>query len=177
VKLARLTYAAKSGEVGTNRLLRRLRHIFNWAIAEGYVEASPFRRAGVAVVTLSPEKARSRRLEGDEERRLLDAAGPHLKALTIAALEAGCELLSLQWREVSLSQGMILLTAEKTKTERDRRVPITARLKAVLEMRRHGPDGNELVGTCGTGQVVGAPGFEPNERCFRNPVTACDFWP
>jgi integrase len=147
VKLARLAHATRGGEVGTNRLLRRLRQMFNWAIAEGYVDASPFKRVGVPVVTLSAEKARSRRLEGDEERRLLDAAGPRLRALIVAALESGCrkgELLSLQWGDVHLDRGVIILTAEKTKAALERVVPITGRLRAVLQMRRHGPDGKEL---------------------------------
>lgn len=35
---------SKGGEVGTNRLRSRLRHIFNWAIAEEHLEATPFKR-------------------------------------------------------------------------------------------------------------------------------------
>src|SRR5688572_22050650 len=33
----RLLPGAKGGEVGINRLLGRMRHLFSWAIAEGYV--------------------------------------------------------------------------------------------------------------------------------------------
>jgi hypothetical protein len=40
----------KGGEVGTNRLLSRVRHIFSWAIAEEYLEATPFKRGPVTIV-------------------------------------------------------------------------------------------------------------------------------
>ena len=47
-----------------------------------------------------------------EEQALLGAAGQWLQRLIIAALETGCrrgELLSLQWQDVSLSRGEIML--------------------------------------------------------------------
>jgi integrase len=132
--------SAKGGEVGINRLLTRLQHLFSWALGEGYCTETPFKRNGVTVIRLNPtaERARSRRLEGDEEARLVAAAGPHLQALILAALETGCrkgELLSLQWGQVDLDGGTVFLPGEKTKTAEDRTVPITARLRAVLEMR------------------------------------------
>ena len=89
-------------------------------------------------------KKRNRRLETDEESRLLDVAGPHLQRVIVACLETCCrvgEVLSLQWKEVSLPRREILLKAEKTKTETDRIVPISNRLRAVLEMVRNDPDG------------------------------------
>jgi integrase len=52
-------------------------------------------------------------------------------------------LLSLQWSQVSLARTTIQLKAAKTKTAKARAVPVTQRLKAVLEMRRHAPDGAE----------------------------------
>lgn len=89
---------------------------------------------------------RTRRLEPDEEKRLLEHANPHLYALIVAALETGCrvgELLSLQWHQVRWAENVLLLTAAKTKTSEARDVPMTSRLRAVLEMRRQGPDGRE----------------------------------
>jgi integrase len=40
-------------------------------------------------------------------------------------------------------RGSLFLPASKTKTKRDREEPITKPLAAILEMRKHGPDGNE----------------------------------
>jgi integrase len=154
------------GIVGTNRLLERLRHLFNWAIGEGYIERTPFKRGGVTIVKLekAAEQPRHRRLESGEEDALLTHAGPHLYALIVAALETGCrvgELLSLQWRDVRELDNVLLLPARKTKAGAARDVPMTARLGAILDMRRldpagrtFGPDdyvfGNEL------GQRVGS---------------------
>ena len=73
----------------------------------------------------------------------------HLHDLIVAALESGCrkgELLSLQWSQVKDRDGVahyIDLTADKTKTKEPRKVPITSRLRAILDFRRIGPDGEE----------------------------------
>jgi integrase len=70
------------------------------------------------------------RLEPGEEERRLASAGPHLQRLIIAALETCCrqgELLSLQWRDVSLGRREIVLRAT------DRVIPVSDRLKAVLD--------------------------------------------
>jgi integrase len=45
---------------------------------------------------------------------------------------------------VRLTDGIIVLQAEATKTNTVRGVPISTRLKGILEMRRTGPDGKEL---------------------------------
>ena len=140
----------KGGEVGINRLLARLRHVFSWAIAEGYTTETPFKRHGVTVVKLDSrvETPRHRRLEPGEEDRLLRHAGDHLRALIVALLFTGCrvgELLSLTWKQIRRDEDgkpkWLMLPATNTKTYRLRPIPIGARLSAELEMRQHGPDG------------------------------------
>lgn len=128
------------GQVAANRDLRLLRAAFNWAIPKGYAKATPFKFESVTVVKLTKEAARSRRLQDGEEARLLPACNSHLRGIVEAALESGCrkgELLALQWPQVQL-QGRpeLWLPAGKTKTGRARRVPISSRLRAILEMRR-----------------------------------------
>jgi integrase len=151
---------SKGGTTAPDRNLKLLRHIFNWSIVNGIVESSPFKKAHLNVISFSKEPARTRRLEGDEEQRLLKAARkeaadrgqvPWLEHLLLAALETACrrgELLTLQWSQVKWPQakkrGTLFLPAAKTKTTRDRWVPITKSLLAILEMRKHGPDGEEL---------------------------------
>jgi hypothetical protein len=88
---------AKGGEAGINRLLSRMRHLFNWAIAKGYLLEMPFKRGPVTVVKIerSIEYARTRRLAADgidEETRVLTHADPHLKAVLIAALTTRCRI-------------------------------------------------------------------------------------
>lgn len=158
----------KRGEVGVEHMMAMLRHVFDWAIGEGYIDATPFKRHGKVVVQVRTVKKihRRRRLDPDahEEERLLAGARPaggegmggraegmanHLYDLIIAALETGCrvgELLSLQWRQVKSESGVaryIDLPADKTKTNDPRIVPLTSRLRAVLDFRRTGPDGTE----------------------------------
>lgn len=135
------------GVLATNRNLAFLRAAFNWSVRLGYVDATPFKRSTETVVKLSQEIARRRRLEGDEGERLLAASGVRLRPLVEAALETGCrsgELLSLQWHQVRGLSGTrpeLVLPAGKTKTKRERVIPISARLKVILEMRRNDPDG------------------------------------
>lgn len=148
---------AKGGEAGINRLLSRLRHVFNWSIAEGYITTTPFKLGTVTVVKLdrSVEDHRTRRLdaagEQNEERRLLDHADPHLRAVLVPALSTGCrfgEVLSLQWAQIRRDEKSearwIILPAAKTKTGEARVIPVGDRLRPELSMRRHGPDGKEL---------------------------------
>jgi integrase len=143
---------AKGGEVGINRALSRLRHLLNWSVVEGFIDSSPFKRGGVSVVKLesSVEHARTRRLEPGEEARLLEHASPHLYAVIVAAIDTGMrlgEILSLQWRHLRRDDAgafrAIELEATQTKTARGRAIPITSRMRSVLEMRRQAPDGRE----------------------------------
>lgn len=46
----------KGGETGINRLLARARALFNWAIGEGIIDYSPFKRHGVMVCDLPPSE-------------------------------------------------------------------------------------------------------------------------
>jgi hypothetical protein len=45
--------STKGGQVGLNRFKARVRHFFNWAIAQGYRDDTPFKRQGVNVVRLN----------------------------------------------------------------------------------------------------------------------------
>jgi integrase len=138
--------ASRDGRVGVDRALKRLRHLFNWAIERGYADKTPFKRNGVTVIHFGKDQGRTRRLEPGEEARLLEHASPYLHALIMAALETGMrrgELLALRWRDVKWEADALLLPAEITKTAQPRDVPVTRRLKAVLELRKHAPDGTE----------------------------------
>jgi len=86
--------------------------------------SSPTRRdtlvtLATAALRFKSEQPRRRRLEGDEEKRLLDyASTPRIKAFTIAAIETGCrvgELRALQWKHVNLARCLIELPGVITK--------------------------------------------------------------
>ena len=81
--------------------------------------------------------ARTRRLEGDEEARLLAAVGhAELRLLITLALETGMrqgELVSLTWQEIDLQQSVI--KKQDSKNGEPRTIPLTFKAKAVLPDR------------------------------------------
>jgi integrase len=140
-------FRRKRPRVAGNRDLGLLRAAFNWAVLNGLVPTTPFKVGTVAAVKLAREEPRSRRLQGDEAERLLLAAGGLADVIT-GALETGCrrgELLSLQWAHVRFApRAELFLVAANTKTKRDRRLPMSTVLRAVLERRRLDPAGQVL---------------------------------
>jgi integrase len=113
----------------------------------GKVTHTPFRVGTEPSIALERETPRNKRLyDADAEQRLLDAAKPHLRGVIIAMLDTPCrpgEILSLEWRDVSLQRRELTIRAENEKTRRQRDIPISIRLPAVLEMRRLDPAGRE----------------------------------
>ena len=125
---------------------------------KGYLPRSPI--TDDAELKRSKIARRHRRLEGDEEQRLLAAANPRLQRLIVAAIETGCrqgELLALIWRYVSHDRGVIRIRAENTKNSTYKEIPISARLRAVLEMARHDP----------AGQLFGPHHYPFGRQCHR----------
>ena len=124
-----------------NHYVQLIRAMSRWAVRKGY-RSTPMVGDDSDVIRRRKETQRHRRLEPGEEEKLLRSAEPHLHALIIAALETCCregELLTLRWGDVSLARGEILLRAEHTKDRENRVVPISDRLRKVLEMRRNNP--------------------------------------
>ena len=112
------------------------------------VSATPFRRGETVVVHFPKDGERRRRLEpGEDERLLAHAANsdPWLYALIIVLLETGCqvgEILALTWGDVKWDQNVLLVREEISKHADARDVPMTMPVLAILEMRRHAPDGS-----------------------------------
>ena len=136
----------KRSAVTINHDLKLLRKMFAWGIRERLLTATPFKIGGENVIRLDPESPREERLTSEEaERKLFEAASPHLRGVLTAMLETCCrpgEILSLQWQDVDLGTRELTIRAEKAKTRRARRLPISSRLLAILEMRRLDPSGN-----------------------------------
>jgi integrase len=121
-----------------NKYVQAIKAMFRWAAKKGYLARNPL--ADSESVKREKHAKRDRRLEPHEEARLLEYAAPHLQRVIVAAIETCCrrgELLALQWRDVNLTRREILIRAEEEgarKTGEGRRLPISARLAAVLEM-------------------------------------------
>ena len=122
-----------------------IKHMFRWAARKGYLDRNLITEES----TLKRKKfnRRERRLIGDEEQRLLATATLRMQRLIIGALEMGCrqgELLLLRWRDVSFTRMEITIRAANAKDDENRHIPISSRLKAVLDMARSDPAGEPL---------------------------------
>ena len=88
----------KRSAVTINHDLKLLRKMFAWGIRERLLTTTPFKVAGESVIRLDPESPREERLTSEEaERKLFDAASPHLRGVLTAMLETCCrpgEILS-----------------------------------------------------------------------------------
>lgn len=127
-----------------NRFLSLLRSILKFAVREGLINRDPF-TTGKPLICASDEVKREHILSKPEELRLLEAARKHsegcfvvgkvLVPAIISAIDTGLrrlELLSLEWRDVDFSAGVISIRALNAKTLRERVVPLTARVRKEL---------------------------------------------
>ncbi|MFT3745067.1 MAG: tyrosine-type recombinase/integrase [Pyrinomonadaceae bacterium] len=121
-----------------NHYLKWLRRLFNIAIEQGWLDVSPFKR-GRPLIVAALEVERTRILTPAEETALLSwcvGRREHLASIIVFGIETGCrkgEIMSLTWKQVDLENSCITINATNTKTEKPRMVPVTDRLKAVLE--------------------------------------------
>jgi len=142
-----------------NRELNIISAIMNWARRELMIEVEN----PVAAIRRPPQgQARERRLEGDEEQRLLESLDDHsgekgredgkkyrqgsrnpwLKPIIQFAIETAMrrgELLSLTWENVDTKRQIALLPL--TKNGEARTVPLSSRAVAVLEGLPRDKDG------------------------------------
>lgn len=110
--------------------------LFKFAAARGYVAKGENPVADTALDKIR-NTAPIEIYTPAEMRRLLAAADDTLKPALALQAFAGLrseEVLRLEWRDVKLSRGHIELGADKTKTASRRLVPISANLRAWLEL-------------------------------------------
>jgi integrase len=144
---SRLAYRLKNGkplEVATiNKELAALRHMLKEAQESQILEKTPSFRG---IICKKAENTRARRLQGDEEDRLLAACElpdrqgrfmrRHIKPILICALDTGMrkgEILKLEWGDVSFDENVLMVRAETTKTLEPKDIPISKRLRRELE--------------------------------------------
>ncbi|MCH7549024.1 MAG: tyrosine-type recombinase/integrase [Candidatus Krumholzibacteriota bacterium] len=112
-----------------NRELACLKHLFSIAITWKKVLVNP-----VKLVKLFHEDNQvSRVVSIEEENALLTEAADHLRPILVCALDTGMrlgEILSLNWDNVELERSVLHVV--KTKTRRNREIPISGRLGDIL---------------------------------------------
>ena len=147
--------AKGNGASRVNNLLSYISAAFNWAIRNDYVEQTPFRRGGLAVIKKDRPVKRDRRLDSGEELKLLNAANEHLRDVVLAAVETGMrrgEILSLQWKHVqglsvesgkqSGSRARSCSSPPRTQKQGPRDAFQFRSVKVILAHRRFDPSGS-----------------------------------
>jgi integrase len=131
-----------------NRYLQVLSRILSMAYANGIIDSNPMSR----VKRLREPEPRQRYLNQyaeDEEEGLMKALavyGEHVIALAELDLEVGMrlgELLNARWTDVDEVGQHILIV--KTKNDKPRLVPLTARALEILKRLRQDASDNELI--------------------------------
>lgn len=131
-------------KVAGDRDFALMRAAFNMAVLKDVIPSTPFRKGGVATMHKHHEYGRTRRLQAGEYDALLAAASQDVADIIVAAVHSGMrsgEIASLQFGQVT---NKLFLPAIKTKTKKDRRVPISAELQEVINRRRLDPAGDPL---------------------------------
>lgn len=127
-KKARLNKGRRPATV--NREVACLKNMYNVAIRDKKVVHNPVRQ----VKLLKENNEVTNPLTRGDEKRLLDAAAPHIRAIIICALDSGmrlAEILDLRWDAVDFKTQLI--TVKHSKTGKRREIPITTRLQKTLK--------------------------------------------
>ena len=117
--------------------LQCLKHVLFWAVDEGLLASNCLSRV------LLPRVPRKRRpiMSIAEERALLAAAAPHLRAVVIMALDTGMrrgEILHQRWEDVDFGRGLLSVSHSKTPEGEAHEIPLTDRLFNLLwELRQN----------------------------------------
>lgn len=137
--IAQFLFAFRELSAATrNRYRSLLRHLLRWAVdqelGEGELSSKVFKME-------REDNERTRRLNKDEETKLLSEMGTDLRDLFYAALDTGLRrgtLFQLHHRDVS--DGCLVVPAATQKHRKSQRIPLTSRLKAIVERRKGEPD-------------------------------------
>jgi len=139
-----------------NKDLGLLKHIFTRAIQQKLVTSNPVKEVKPLYVPIKPVRV----LSPEEISRLTEACPPAILPVFLCALHTGArlqEVLNLRWADINSGERNIHIL--KTKTDRDRRVPINDRLWEVLLKQKEGSNSefvftSEKTGTKFTGSAI-----------------------
>lgn len=122
-------------ETTVNRDIECLRHLLYWAVDEGLLAANP-----IARIRLERERRTKKPvLSLAEETLLLPAASPHLRNITIVALDTGMrrgEILHQRWEDVDFARQLLYVSHSKTPEGEAREIPLTERVFSLLSSQK-----------------------------------------
>lgn len=134
--LERAIYAMDRSSSTRNRFRSLVSHMLKWSQERGLVEGD------IPKLKFERENgARTRRMTKDEQQRLLLHMGTDMRNMFYAALDTGLRrgaLLQLQFRDIR--EGAIVVPAAIQKHRRAQVIPLTSRLKAIIERRKTDKD-------------------------------------
>ncbi len=121
--------------MAAHRLHQIGKTLFNWAVDEGFLDASPFARMKAPV----QNRPRERDLKHPEVKRLWAACeatsypfGPLVQLLALT-LQRRNEVAGMQWREIDLNKELWVLPAERSKSRRAHIVPLSKPALKILK--------------------------------------------
>lgn len=123
-----------------NREMSVARQVFGFAVELRYIDRSPMQAIGRrrSLVVASAEKARDRVLTYAEERAMLAVYSARSVDYFLFALDTGMresEVRGLEVRDVDIDAGLIYVRWEIAKTKKARTLPMTNRVRAILQKR------------------------------------------
>ncbi|MCZ6721991.1 MAG: integrase arm-type DNA-binding domain-containing protein, partial [Proteobacteria bacterium] len=139
---------ARGAPIQANRTFEIVRKLFNWAVAEDYLDRSPC----VGLSKPAKENRRDRVLTEDEIRRVwraIEAEQPLISSLfklRLITAQRGGEIASMRWEEIEFASGWWTIPGERTKNGLTHRVPISNQAQTVLDelnMQRDGDQPNK----------------------------------
>jgi integrase len=143
------------------KFVQMIHALDRWMVKKRHLTVSALTGESAILTVAKSGRRRRRRLVPDtvdaqgrittegEERRLLAVAPPSLQRLILAALETACrlgEILELRWSDVDLGHGRITIRGTSNKTGQGRSLPISPRLRGLLELLRTDPTGKDRPG-------------------------------
>jgi integrase len=135
-----------SGPIARNRLRSSLSAFYAWAIQEGLTEINPVQGTGM----VDEGGGRERVLTQDELRKLWHALGDDrfsdIVRLLLLTGQRRTEIGGLQWSEVDLKRGMIVLPPDRTKNGRQHELPLSTQALAILARQPHRNSSDYLFG-------------------------------
>jgi len=146
-----------------NRIMCRLRHMFNKAVEWELLDESPMERLRF----LPENNARLRYLSMDECGKLLEGCiAPHMRALATVALHTGMrlgEILNLEWSDLDFASGSILI--RDSKNGQPRHVPMDSTVRTLLSSYIPTPGSSHVFPSASGGRLSTV------QKAFRNART------
>ncbi|MEP1573908.1 tyrosine-type recombinase/integrase [Roseibium album] len=154
----------RGAPIHANRLLAYVRRMFNWAVEQDIISASPAN----GIKKLAEESSRDRTLSSQElaavwntASMLADPFGAFIKTLILTGQRRG-EVAGAQWRELNFDKGEWVIPSERAKNGKAHLVHISDQLTKILHGSNRPNDSQYVFTTNGTAPISGFSKIKAN---------------